>query len=307
MGNILDRHDPAKAIPQLEKMLKSLEKGQAALKGEVDGIEIPEANELYRVDIYATRGNLIQSVVASTELEARLYSWDTDITETADASWFNWSRVSGDATADAEWNASHGNGKKIITVYEQDVGEQSTFLCTVNDNNTMFTEAQIVVSCNLSLQENISDAIDTAIQTAESIVNDKLDGYTTAEDLEAYKQLIQSQLIKADEGYAFEFQSFRQTLEDLNGEIELQKSYIRLIEGKIYIGKNDSPITTVYTENGLEIRYGDEVVAKYTNEVLEVTNVSTKNQTSFWGEWAIRKGTHITDKGNNLNIVWIGG
>lgn len=307
MANRLNRHDAATAIPQLEKMLRSLEKGQEALRNDVNGIEIPESNELYRVDIFATRGNLLQSVVASTELEARLYSWDTDITETADESWFNWSRVSGDEAADAEWNASHGNGKKIITVYEQDVGEQSTFLCTVNDNNTMFTEAQIVVSCNLSLQEDISDAVDAAAHVAENIVNDALNGYTKAEDLEAYKELIQSQLIKADEGYAIEFQSFGQRLRDLNDEVKLQNSYIRFIEGKIYIGKDNSPITTVYTENGLEIRYGDEVVAKYTNEVLDVKNVSTQNQLAFWGQWAVRKGEYVTGKGHNLNLVWIGG
>lgn len=307
MGNILDRHDPAKAIPQLEKMLKSLEKGQAALKGEVDGIEIPEANELYRVDIYATRGNLIQSVVASTELEARLYSWDTDITETADASWFNWSRVSGDATADAEWNASHGNGKKSITIYEHDVGEQSTFLCTVSDNNTMFTESQITVSCNLSLQQDISDTVGAAINDVKNDTADELKKYTSKEDLAEYDYKIQSQLIKADEGYAVEFQTLKQNLDNVNGDIELQKSYIRLIEGKVHIGKSDSPITTVYTDDGLEIRYGDEVIAKYTSEVSEVKNMSTQNQASFWGEWAVRKGARTGGSNNNLNVVWIGG
>ena len=87
----------------------------------------------------------------------------------------------------------------------------------------------------------------------------------------------------------------------------MQKSYIRLIEGNIYVGSYDNPITTVYTQNGLEIRYGDTVVARFSNEVLEVKNISAENQVAFFDQWAIRKGAYIYGVGYNLNDIWIGG
>ena len=206
MANKINRHDPATAIPLLEKMLKALEKNQGNIEEEIKNIEqSTPSNNLYRVDIFATRGNFIQSVVDSTDLEARLYSWDNDITKDANEEWFRWTRISGDTEADTEWNNSHGIGKKIITVFEQDVISQATFVCTVNDGGDIFTEAQIVVSCDYSLQQDITNAIQDAIDTSTQITENILKGYTTVEDLENYDKLIQSQLLKADEGFAFEF------------------------------------------------------------------------------------------------------
>lgn len=306
MANILDRHDPAKAIPQLEKMLKALSKEQVNITNKIENIEIGgggAGEQLYRVDIYATRGNLLKSIVASTDLEARLYSWDKDITASADESWFNWTRITGDDEDDAEWNTSHGNGKKILTVMEQDVPEQATFVCTVNNGDNIFTESQIVVSSNYELQQVIEDMTNVAEEVAKDIVG----GYVSEEDLRKYDEQIQSTLYKANEGYAFEFETFRRTLEELNGEALLQKSYIRLIEGSIYIGNSESLITTVYTGNGLEIRYGDEAVATYTSEALTVKSVYVENQIAYSGEWATRLGAYIEGVGHNLNDIWIGG
>lgn len=320
MGNSLDRYSPATAIPQLEKMLRALAKEQESIKSEVSSIEIPETQELYSLDIYATKGNLIQSVVSSTDLEARLYSWDTDITDSADASWFNWTRISGSdedaVAADTEWNESHGNGKKTITVFEPDVGEQATFICTVDNNENIHLSVQIVVSCNLTLQEDISNAITSAVEQAETILNETLNGdeesetptgYVSKGELGAYDDKIQAQLIKADEGYSVEFQSVRDSLEALNGEISVQKSYIRLIDGNVYVGKYDDQISTVYTSNGLEIRHGDEVVAIFSDDTLSVKNMYTQNQMTYWNQWATRNGDEVTGKGYNLDFVWIGG
>lgn len=320
MGNSLDRYSPATAIPQLEKMLKALVKEQSSIKSEISSIEIPETQELYSLDIYATKGNLIQSVVSSTDLEARFYSWDTDITDTADASWFNWTRISGSdedaVAADAEWNESHGNGKKTITIFEPDVGEQATFVCTVDNNENIHLSVQIVISCNLTLQEDISNAITSAVEQAETILKETLDGdeeseeptgYVSKSQLGEYDNAIQAQLIKANEGYSVEFTSIKNSLEALSNDVSVQKSYIRLIDGNVYVGKYDDQINTVYTSNGLEIRYGDEVVAIFSSDTLNVKNMYTQNQMTYWNQWATRKGDDVTGKGHNLDFVWIGG
>ena len=79
------------------------------------------------------------------------------------------------------------------------------------------------------------------------------------------------------------------------------------MEGEILIGKSDSPITSVYTNDALEFRYNNQMVARFTNEVLEVRNIAVENQVAFFDRWAIRKGAYINGVGYNLNDVWIGG
>ena len=128
-----------------------------------------------------------------------------------------------------------------------------------------------------------------------------------AEDLDTYKTEIENLFKTAEEGFSFEFSQFSEKLTALGTEVSDQKQYIRLIEGKIYIGNSESPITTVYTENGLEIRFNGQMVARYTNEVLEVRNVSVDNQVAFFDQWAIRQGAYVEGVGYNLNDVWIGG
>lgn len=685
MGNKINRHDPATAIPILEKQISSLNKSQEQIREEIKDIgdsAIPQS--MYLVSIYATRGNLLKGGIDSTVLQASLYSWDINITADTPADYFTWTRNSGNVNADAEWNAANGKGKKSITVVKEDVGEQSTFLCTVNDNNKLYAQAQIIVSSNYVLEDAVveieqikqaatnaetsareakeaaqeaqtkadsavsqmdavnaeidaankevetlkgdlktlsetleadyatkgqlteidtslkaeiqknaseiestvkrvdeikvdadkavadaevaaqaaqtaQDKADTAqrnyeilkqqadatdaeltqakldleaaekeaseaktaatnaqsvadqaqaaatlaqtaadnadakavkaaedlvkaeqnladvtgrvdateedikkaqadvesakttasqaktdannaqsvadqakteaetakqtadtakanaqtaqetaetaktnaetaqnvadqakaaannaqttadsaqaaaqaaqdaadiaqaaadslidrvttaetnitqnseqiqsiairttvleeesatkdeiaqqleekatqiLQTSEEVTIGILSGYTTTEDLERYKSQIENTFKANEEGFAFEFAQMQGQLDELGGEIAERNQFIRLVNGEIIIGKSDSPITSVYTSNGMEIRYNGEMIARYTNEVLEVRNVSVDNQVSFFDEWAIRKGAYIDGVGNNLNDMWIGG
>lgn len=531
MGNKINRHDPATAIPILEKQINSLNKSQEQIREEIKDIgdsAVPQS--MYLVSIYATRGNLLKGGIDSTVLQASLYSWDINITADTPADHFTWTRNSGNVNADAEWNAANGKGKKSITVIKEDVGEQSTFLCTVNDNNKLYAQAQIIVSSNYVLEDavveieqirqavtnaetsareakeaaqeaqtkadsavsqmdavnaeinaanqevetlkgdlttlgetleadyatkgeltnidtslkaeiqknagqissvvtrvddikidadkaiadaqaaaqaaqtaqdkadtaqrnyeilkqqadatdaeltqakqdvesaqaaaqaaqnaadiaqaaadSLTDRVTTAetnitqnseqiqsiairttvleeesatkdefaqqleekatqiLQTSEEVTIGILSGYTTTEDLERYKSQIENTFKANEEGFAFEFEQMQVQLDELGGEIATRNQFIRLVNGEIIIGKSDSPITSVYTSNGMEIRYNGEMIARYTNEVLEVRNVSVDNQVSFFDEWAIRKGAYTAGVGNNLNDMWIGG
>ena len=93
----------------------------------------------------------------------------------------------------------------------------------------------------------------------------------------------------------------------IGNEIVEQEQYIRLVEGEIHIGKSDSPVTTIYTNDALEFRYNGQMVARFTNDLLEVRNISVDNQVAYFDQWAIRKGAYVAGVGYNLNDVWIGG
>ena len=66
-------------------------------------------------------------------MTCKVYSWDIDITNTLDASLFNWKRTSNDSELDAIWNAMpEHQGVKSITIGADDVVDNSSFTCEVD-------------------------------------------------------------------------------------------------------------------------------------------------------------------------------
>ena len=145
------------------------------------------------------------------------------------------------------------------------------------------------------------------LQTSEEITLGILAGYTTTADLEAYKKEVENLFSVSEEGFSFEFSQLEEKLTAIGNEIVEQEQYIRLVEGEIHIGKSDSPVTTIYANDALEFRYNGQMVARFTNDLLEVRNISVDNQVAFFDQWAIRKGAYVDGVGYNLNDVWIGG
>ena len=157
------------------------------------------------------------------------------------------------------------------------------------------------------VNETVSNATTNILQTAENVTISILQGYTTTTDLESYKEEVQN-LFKANkDGFQLEFNQLEERINDVGNEIVERNQFIRMEQGNIIIGKSDSPIQAKFTNDALEFSYNGQTVAKFTNEVLEVENISVSNQVRFGTEWAIRPGAHIEGKGNNLNDVWIGG
>lgn len=144
-------------------------------------------------------------------------------------------------------------------------------------------------------------------QTAEEVTLGILKGYTTTDDLEAYKRQIENLFKANEEGFAFEFSQLEERLDAVGKEVVERNQFIRLEDGNIIIGKSDSPIQARFTNDALEFKYNDQVVAKFTNEVLEVKNIAVSNQIRYGTDWATRPGAYVTGKGYNLNDVWIGG
>lgn len=164
-----------------------------------------------------------------------------------------------------------------------------------------------IESESASIREEILNQSSYLLETSESITLGILEGYTKTSDLETYKKEIENKFTTSSEGFSFEFEQLSKKLTELGSEVSDQKQYIRLVNGEIQIGKSDSPVTSVYTNNALEFRYNDVTVARFTNDCLEVRNIAVDNQVSFFDQWAIRKGAYIAGKGYNLNDVWIGG
>lgn len=160
------------------------------------------------------------------------------------------------------------------------------------------------------IRNKLAESATSIIKTSEEITLSILAGYTSTSDLEAYKSEVENLFKVNKEGFEFLFNQLETTVSDLGNEIVNQQQYIRLVDGEIHIGEtgeNASPVTTVYTNDALEFRYNGQTVARFTNEVLEVRNISVENQVAFFDKWAIRQGAYIDGVGYNLNDVWIGG
>ena len=191
-------------------------------------------------------------------------------------------------------------GDSEYTLYDSLLGQQQKVDEVVEKLETEYETKDIIYNETWDIASQV-------IQTSEEITLGILAGYTSASDLETYKKEVENLFSITEKGFNFTFSQLETELTALGNEIATQKEYIRLFEGKIYIGVEGNPVTSVYTNNGLEIRYNDVPVATYTNEVLEVRNVAVDNQVAFFEQWAIRQGAYVEGVGYNLNDVWIGG
>ena len=200
---------------------------------------------------------------------------------------------------------------------EENIGNLYTVDCTVfSDGTWAYTDVSLSTSYEAAkaaykraeaVSQELIETSSKILQTSEEVTLGILAGYTRTSDLEAYKKLVENLLKVNEEGVSMEFEQMAAKLNELGGEITTQKQYIRFIEGSIYIGHSDSPYSSVYTNDTLEFRYNDQMVARFTNEVLEVRNISAENQVAWFQQWAIRKGAYIEGVGYNLNDMWTGG
>ena len=85
----------------------------------------------YRVEVISDNGIVFPQDGVQCVLTCRVYEWNTDITDSLDASLFQWTRISGDADADAIWNDQHMGRSKTLTITSEDVTINSKFTCTV--------------------------------------------------------------------------------------------------------------------------------------------------------------------------------
>ena len=90
-------------------------------------------SRMYRVEIVSEGPTVISTSEDKATLTCRVYSWDTDVTDTFDDSCFNWKRTSANEELDATWNGMQEHQHtKIITIDADDVIDNSSFVCEVD-------------------------------------------------------------------------------------------------------------------------------------------------------------------------------
>lgn len=123
----------------------NLETGEVVLRAYATTETVEETNsrideieeqKMLRLVITSTNGNIFKNGNIQTTLEATVYSWDENITDTLDENQFIWTRASDDAAADAEWNQQHFGGSKSIEITKDDVKVRATFFCDLIDTTT---------------------------------------------------------------------------------------------------------------------------------------------------------------------------
>lgn len=91
------------------------------------------SSKMYKVEITTTGPTIISASEDFAALTCKVYSWDTDITDTLDANLFNWKRKSNNTESDNIWNAMpEHQGVKSITIDSDDVIDNSSFTCEVD-------------------------------------------------------------------------------------------------------------------------------------------------------------------------------
>ena len=95
----------------------------------------------------------------NTVLTAQVARDDREITAMCPASSFNWMRVSGDAAADAVWNASHA-GMKQITLLPADMASDVQIMCTYSETEGSYGTMQVDEALMASHTPATADAND---------------------------------------------------------------------------------------------------------------------------------------------------
>ena len=90
-------------------------------------------SKMYRVEITTPDPTIMSASSDYATMSCKVYSWDSDITDTLSPLLFNWKRSSNNTEQDEVWNAMQTHrGTKVITINTDDVLENSSFMCEVN-------------------------------------------------------------------------------------------------------------------------------------------------------------------------------
>jgi hypothetical protein len=118
----------------------SITNSQNQMQGEIDNInkrvesvEKVTSSHMYSVEIVADGPTVISTSNDVAVLTCKVYSWDSDITNTIAAKYFKWKRTSNNEEYDNMWNGMpEHQGVKSITIDADDVIGNSSFICEVN-------------------------------------------------------------------------------------------------------------------------------------------------------------------------------
>lgn len=206
-------------------------------------------------------------------------------------------------------------GDKYIRVYSSYIEGTKTKV----ERGTLFTdwtpapedvENQITNNYNV-LTDQINQQILQLQTTAEGLIAEAIKSRVSNTDFGNFKEEVQSKLKIQADNLTLTFNQLQQGLDEIGGYVTNQQLWLRTSIKGLEIGKIDSEVTTLYTNDALKFMYKGKVVAQFTNDFLEVRNVAVSGQMRYGSQWATRLGSQIRLQnkilGNTLNDVWIGG
>ena len=167
-----------------------------------------------------SNGNLLDGEVTSTQASAEVTLNGEDVTSEYAASAFAWKRDSGNAEADAAWNAAH-TGKKAISLTTADLNGDVKITCTLTGNGPSYGSIAVDEDMDATHMRGTLDANDTF-----QIVNGELKVTTSRGDV-----------------YALEDGNVKGAGAKLNGSITA--------ETKLFASQPEDMVEFSYDHNGL--------------------------------------------------------
>ena len=167
-----------------------------------------------------SNGNLLEGEVTTTQASAIVTRCGEDVTEEYPASAFAWKRDSGNAEADATWNAAHA-GVKSITFAAADIDGDVKISCTLTGNSATYGSI------------TVDDDLDASHTPAELDANDVFvieDGYLKV-------------MTSRGEVYTLENSTLKAAGAKLNGSI--------MAETKLFASQPEDIVEFSYNHNGL--------------------------------------------------------
>ena len=138
------------------RLKKLIVKGDPA-EGIEDGFDEGSATTL---KLEFSNGNLLANGVADTVITAKVYRKGEEVTDEYVATAFNWTRISGDESADASWNAAH-SGMKSITVSANELTDDIQIQCTLTGTSPAYGSVDVNDSFIASHTRGVADSNDT--------------------------------------------------------------------------------------------------------------------------------------------------
>lgn len=117
----------------IERVYESMEVTSKDIEGLKDQVANIKDKNMYDVKVFVDGPTTMVNVTDTAILTCKVYAWDTDITDTIDASEFYWVRSSNKPERDEIWNAMpEHQGVKTIIIGVDDIDENVSFNCQVN-------------------------------------------------------------------------------------------------------------------------------------------------------------------------------
>ena len=107
-----------------------------------------------------SNGNLLAGEIGNTVISAKVYRKNVDVTSEYAATAFNWTRTSGNESADEDWNAAH-SGMKSVSVSANELSDDIQIHCTLIGTSSGYGSVDVNEQFIASHTRGVADSNDT--------------------------------------------------------------------------------------------------------------------------------------------------